>query len=103
MKKNKTKLVFDCDIGRCPNGSDPNYDCAYICNSCELCTQDGMVITKVRKKYDNVVLGVRSVSGDEFIFYSENPRRFYSMKADTDKFDKEFKVVETTEDIRGFW
>lgn len=103
MKNNKTKLVFDCNFGPCRKGSDPDYDCFDFCDSCKLCTQDGMVITKVKNKHSDVILNVTYVSGDEIIFCSENPRGLYSIEADTNKFDKEFEVVETTDDIRKFW
>lgn len=105
MKKNKTKLVFDCKVGRCPNGSDPNYDCGSICDRCKLCTQDGMVITKVRHKVDNVICDVSYVCGDEFIFSSKKPSKCYSIAANTRKFDEIFDVVETEYDDRNenFW
>lgn len=93
------KLVFDCAIGNCPVGSDPDYDCAYICSHCKLCTSDGMVITKVKK--GNIVYEVVGVSGDEFFFLSHNPKSLYSMGANIEKFNKEFEIIETQFDNRA--
>lgn len=94
------KLVFDCAIGDCPVGSDPDYDCAYICSYCKLCTSNGMVITKVKK--DNVIYEVAGVSGDEFFFVSHNPKQLYSMGANIKKFKEEFEIIETKLDDRVY-
>lgn len=97
--KNKAKLVYRCDLGKCDMAKS-KYDCyGYdICDQCELCTEDGMVIEQVER--DGVVYEVSGVSGDELFIVSHEPLRLISLRADIEKFMREFKVVKTRPDYR---
>ena len=101
MRNNKVRLRWDCAFGKCPIGSDPDYDCAYLCLRCKLYTADGMIITKVRNKKNNIIYNVAHTSGDEFIFYSDDTEDLISTVADIDKFNECFDIVETECDYRG--
>ena len=98
MEKKKLKLVWDCNVGRCPCGLNSDYDCFDLCNSCKICTQDGMVVTKVKK--DDFIYEVGHVSGDEILIWSPAHKWVFSVSPNMDKFSEEFDVVETKYDDR---
>ena len=94
LKKNKMKLVFDCYLGPCPIGSDPDFDCGAICDRCDLYTASGEKVKTVKYKETGEVFEV-SVNGDEFIFVSENGRNIFSTDSDVDKLNKIFEAEKT--------
>lgn len=95
----KMRLVFDCQIGKCPFNSDPDTDCFCVCDQCKLCDSRGMVITKVKR--DDILYEVRFATDDEILIYALNNNRYYSISGlHFDKFAEEFEVAETEPDIR---
>lgn len=97
--KRKMKRVYKCQVGKCYNAQSLD-DCygSYICDQCELCTSDGMVVTKVKK--DDIIYNIEHVSADEIIIFSNDHKKLLSISPDTEKFSKEFKIVETRPDYR---
>ena len=97
--KRKVKRVYRCQIGKCWHASHPD-DCygSDICDQCELCTLDGMVVKEVQK--DGIIYYVDHVSADEIILFSQSTKRILSVNPDTEKFSKEFKIVKTEPDYR---
>lgn len=90
-------FVYDCEVKKCPIGSNRDFGCSDMCDRCKLCTNDGMIVIKV--KANNVIYEVVHATSDEIILFSKDDG-LYSLAPDLGKFSEYFEIAATAYDYR---
>ena len=98
LKKNKMKLVFDCQFCRCPIRSDSDLDCEAICDRCNLYTSFGEKVKSIKCKETGEIFEIGLVTGDEFIFCSKDGDNIFSMSRNIKKLNETFEIEEIYDD-----